>query len=87
MLRTRAQTCTIAGGGLTRGLGAKGKPSMKIVFASPTVVDYGSISEHTFARAQIPSNICVPAGNPHQNKQGDWRICQLDKFCEYSCPS
>jgi hypothetical protein len=60
---------------------------MKIVFSSPKVVDYGSISEHTFARAQIPSNICVPAGNPHQNKQGDWRICQLDKFCEYSCPS
>ena len=60
---------------------------MKIVFGSPRVVDYGSISEHTFARAQIPTNICVPAGNPHQNKQGDWRICQLDKFCEYSCPS
>ena len=60
---------------------------MKIVFASPQVVDYGSISEHTFARAQIPTTICVPAGNPHQNKQGDWRICHLDKFCEYSCPS
>jgi hypothetical protein len=51
------------------------------------VVDYGSISAHTFARAQIPSTLCTPDPNPHQNKQGDWRICQLDKFCEYSCPS
>jgi hypothetical protein len=82
------ETCTMDGGGLTRGLrGERKNPAMKIVFASPRVVDYGSISEHTFARAQIPTNICVPAGNPHQNKQGDWRICQLDKFCEYSCPS
>lgn len=53
----------------------------------PQVVDYGSISAHTFSRAQIPSSICTPDPNPHQNKQGDWRICQLDKFCEYSCPS
>jgi hypothetical protein len=50
-------------------------------------VDYGSISAHTFSRAQLPSSFCTPDPNPHQNKQGDWRICQLDKFCEYSCPS
>jgi hypothetical protein len=56
-------------------------------FTPPEVVDYGSISAHTFSRAQIPSTICAPDPNPHQNKQGDWRICHLDKFCEYSCPS
>jgi hypothetical protein len=60
---------------------------MKIRYAAPEVVDYGSISAHTFARAQIPQNICTPDANPHQNKQGDWRVCHLDKFCEYSCPS
>ena len=61
--------------------------AMKTTFTSPAVVDYGSISAHTFSRAQVPSSFCTPDPNPHQNKQGDWRICQLDKFCEYSCPS
>jgi hypothetical protein len=60
---------------------------MKRTFSAPEVVDYGSISAHTFARAQIPTSICVPDPNPNQNKQGDFRICKLDKFCEYSCPS
>jgi hypothetical protein len=60
---------------------------MKITFAPPRVVDYGSISAHTFSRAQIPTNVCTPSPNANQNKQGDWRICHLDKFCEYSCPS
>ena len=60
---------------------------MNTSFTPPLVVDYGSISAHTFARAQIPSTVCTPDPNPHQNKQGDWQICQLDKFCEYSCPS
>jgi hypothetical protein len=59
---------------------------MKTSFIPPKVVDYGSISAHTFARAQI-SAFCTPDANPHQNKQGDWRVCHLDKFCEYSCPS
>jgi len=61
--------------------------AMKVSYAPPRVMDYGSISAHTFSRAQIPSNVCTPAPNSHQNKQGDWRICHLDKFCEYSCPS
>jgi hypothetical protein len=60
---------------------------MKTTFIRPQVVDYGSISAHTFARAQIPTTICTPDPKPHQNKQGDSRICQLDKFCEYPCPS
>ncbi|HEU4451091.1 MAG TPA: hypothetical protein VFR63_14070 [Gaiellaceae bacterium] len=59
---------------------------MKVRFASPRVVDFGSIAAHTFARAQL-SGACVPDPNPNQNKQGDLRICKLDKFCEYSCPS
>ena len=67
--------------------GDHGKATMKIEFSAPQVMDYGSISAHTFARAQIPQNICTPDANPHQNKQGDWRVCHLDKFCEYSCPS
>ena len=70
----------ISEGGTTEGAAVK-------TFTPPEVVDYGSISTHTFSRAQIPSSICTPDPNPHQNKQGDWRICQLDKFCEYSCPS
>jgi hypothetical protein len=60
---------------------------MRITFESPQVVDYGSISAHTFARAQIPITVCIPDPNPNQNKQGDTRVCKLDKFCEYSCPS
>jgi len=60
---------------------------MKITYESPQVLDYGSISAHTFARSQIPTAACVPDPNPNQNKQGDTRVCKLDKFCEYSCPS
>ena len=72
--------------GTSAGASTEGQ-ALKINFTPPEVVDYGSISAHTFSRAQIPSNICTPDANPHQNKQGDWRICHLDKFCEYSCPS
>lgn len=61
--------------------------NLTVPFESPTVVDYGSITSHTFARAQIPITVCIPDPNPNQNKQGDFRVCQLDKFCEYSCPS
>ena len=60
---------------------------MKIAYESPAVVDFGSITAHTFARAQLPAGVCTPDPNPNQNKQGDWRVCKLDKFCEYSCPS
>lgn len=66
---------------------AKDGEDMRITFESPQVVDYGSISAHTFARAQIPVTVCIPDPNPNQNKQGDTRVCKLDKFCEYSCPS
>jgi hypothetical protein len=72
--------------GISEGATMEGQ-AVKTRFTPPTVVDYGSISAHTFSRAQVPSSFCTPDPNPHQNKQGDWRICQLDKFCEYSCPS
>ena len=44
-------------------------------YASPVVVDFGSISDHTFI---------------HTNPQGhvvhkDHIVCETDKFGEYSC--
>jgi hypothetical protein len=87
-LRAQAKTRTMSARGPTGGPdAAKGPLGMKITYESPGVVDYGSITAHTFARAQIPTTICVLDPNPHQNKQGDFRVCGLDKFCEYSCPS
>jgi hypothetical protein len=58
-------------------------------YESPKIVDFGSILENTFARSGITGT------NPEtgklcwtfSNKQGDFRVCELDKFCEYSCPS
>jgi hypothetical protein len=58
---------------------------MDEIYQAPAIVDYGSILDHTFERAQIPITICTP--EPQGNKQGDFRVCELDKFCEYSCPS
>jgi hypothetical protein len=40
------------------------------------VVEYGSISAHTFTRAG--------GDGP---KLGDWQVCRLDRFGEYSCSS
>ena len=57
---------------------------MKEIYLSPAIIDYGSILDHTFARAHLSG--CVPDPNPNQNKQGDTRVCEIDKFCEYSCP-
>ena len=59
---------------------------MRETYSPPAIIDYGSIRDNTFARAHIPLSVCVPDPNPHQNKQGDYRVCELDKFCEYSCP-
>jgi hypothetical protein len=59
-----------------------------VAYESPAVTDFGSISEHTFARSGI-TGTDPTTGQPCQtfsNKQGDFRVCELDKFCEYSCP-
>jgi hypothetical protein len=45
-------------------------------YEAPTLVEYGSISAHTFTRAG--------GGGP---KVGDWQVCTTDKFGEYSCSS
>lgn len=45
-------------------------------YEAPALVEYGSISAHTFTRAG--------GDGP---KQGDWQVCTLDKFGEYSCSS
>lgn len=55
-------------------------------YETPTVMDHGSIAEHTFTRAGGGSNdpdMCQGAANPPK----DWRECKLDCFGEYSCPS
>lgn len=67
-------------------LRARSVNALNGTYEPPRISDYGSIVENTFARAQIPE-ICIPDPNPSQNKQGDFRVCELDKFCEYSCPS
>jgi hypothetical protein len=55
-----------------------------MAYEPPAVIDFGSISKHTFQRSGISGPGCVPLGR--SNKQGDFRVCELDKFCEYSCP-
>lgn len=42
-------------------------------YEKPVVIDYGSISEHTFTRC---------GGDEHPK---DWQTCALDKFDECSC--
>ncbi len=46
-------------------------------YEAPRVVDYGSITQHTFTRSPAP---CGPNPPPK-----DFRVCELDKFCEYTC--
>jgi len=61
----------------------------KMSYEPPAVTDFGSISEHTFSRSGI-TGINAETGSPcatFSNKRGDFRVCELDKFCEYSCPS
>jgi hypothetical protein len=58
-------------------------------YEPPAVKDFGSISNHTFARSGI-TGVNPQTGvacRTFSNKQGDFRVCELDKFCEYSCPS
>jgi hypothetical protein len=57
-------------------------------YEAPVVIDYGSISEHTYARSGITgiNPVTGKACATFSNKQGDFRVCELDKFCEYSCP-
>jgi hypothetical protein len=43
-------------------------------YEKPVIVDYGSITAHTFTRAG--------GSGP---KVGDWQVCKLDKQQEYSC--
>jgi hypothetical protein len=60
-----------------------------MTYEPPAVIDFGSISKHTFARSGI-TGFNPQTGQPcatFSNKQGDTRVCELDKFCEYSCPS
>jgi len=57
-------------------------------YEPPIVKDFGSITQHTFARSGI-TGINPQTGVPcstFSNKQGDFRVCELDKFCEYTCP-
>lgn len=45
-------------------------------YEKPAIVDYGPITAHTFTRAG--------GSGP---KVGDWQVCKLDKFQEFSCPT
>jgi hypothetical protein len=56
-------------------------PPKPIVYAAPEIIDYGSISDHTFTRS-LPAAACGAKDPPK-----DMQPCRLDKFCEWTCLS
>jgi hypothetical protein len=55
-------------------------------YSAPSIKDLGSIAEHTFGEGDTnPNNPAVRMGLGPSSK--DHRVCKLDDFGEYSCPS